>query len=296
MHLELVSVHGEAHRAARHAPIETRLHQHLVEALLLRLLLHHPRAWDDHRLHMRRHLTTLGNRCDSTDVLDATVGARADEDLVDADRVERCTHPVCEAHVLQSTLHAGTPRRVGARRGIRHDTSDRCGVLRRGAPSDGGGDVRGVDVHLFVVDCTLIRSEGLPMSHGSRPVGAVLARKHGAAPEVFDRLIVRGNQACACPRLDGHVAHAHTSLHGERADGRASELDGCPGAAGGADYAADVKYNVLGGDTGAELALDGDAHVERLDLRKRRRGEHVLDFRRADAKGERAESAVSCRV
>ena len=43
---------------------------------------------------------------------------------------------------------------------------------------------------------------------------------------------------------------------------------------------------------GGQLAVDGDAHVLRLALDQRLRGEHMLDLAGADAVGERAEGAV----
>ena len=64
------------------------------------------------------------------------------------------------------------------------------------------------------------------------------------------------------------------------------------GAAGRADLADDREDHVLGGDAGRQLAVDGDAHVLRLALDQRLRGEHVLDLARADAVRERTEGAV----
>ena len=64
------------------------------------------------------------------------------------------------------------------------------------------------------------------------------------------------------------------------------------GAAGGADLADDGEDHVLRGHARRQLAVDGDAHVLRLALDQRLRGEHVLDLARADAVRERAEGAV----
>ena len=64
------------------------------------------------------------------------------------------------------------------------------------------------------------------------------------------------------------------------------------GAAGGADLADDGEDDVLGGDAFVQLAVDADAHVLGLLLDQRLGGEHMLDFGRADAVGERAEGAM----
>jgi hypothetical protein len=52
------------------------------------------------------------------------------------------------------------------------------------------------------------------------------------------------------------------------------------------------EHDVLRRRTGRELAPDPDAHVLGLLLDQRLRGEHVLDFRGADAVRQRAERAV----
>src|SRR3712207_7757408 len=52
---DAVPVHADAHRAARLAPLESRLSQHAVEALLLRLSLHPAGPGHHQRPHARRH-------------------------------------------------------------------------------------------------------------------------------------------------------------------------------------------------------------------------------------------------
>ena len=54
----------------------------------------------------------------------------------------------------------------------------------------------------------------------------------------------------------------------------------------------DGEHDVLGGDVGGSVALDGDGHPLRPRLRQRLGGEHVLDLAGADAEGQRAERAV----
>ncbi len=53
-----------------------------------------------------------------------------------------------------------------------------------------------------------------------------------------------------------------------------------------------ASTDVLGGRTKTERAVHSDQHVPRRLLQQRLRGQHVLDFRGADAEGERAERAV----
>ena len=78
----------------------------------------------------------------------------------------------------------------------------------------------------------------------------------------------------------------------QRADRLAGIFERVAGAAGGADLADDGEDDVLGGDAVRQLAVDHGAHVLRFGLDQRLRRQHVLDFRRADAVGERAERAV----
>jgi hypothetical protein len=71
--LELVRVHGEAHRAARLAPVESGLDEDLVEALGFRLLLHDPRARDDHRVDVGVNRLALGDFRRRAQILDPAV-------------------------------------------------------------------------------------------------------------------------------------------------------------------------------------------------------------------------------
>ena len=96
---ELVGVHGQAHRAARLPPVEAGGGEHLVEALGLGLVLHRERAGHDERAHAVLHLAALGHRGGGPQVLDARVGAAADEHGVDGDVAHRRAGG--EAHVLE---------------------------------------------------------------------------------------------------------------------------------------------------------------------------------------------------
>src|SRR4051794_37791702 len=87
--LQLVRVHGQAHRAARPAPVEARGGEALVQAcgLGLRLALH--RARDDHRVDVAADLLALDHPGGGAQIADARVGARADEHAVERDLLDR---------------------------------------------------------------------------------------------------------------------------------------------------------------------------------------------------------------
>ena len=97
--------------------------------------------------------------------------------------------------------------------------------------------------------------------------------------------------ARAPPSID-MLQIGHAPFHRERADRLAGIFQRVAGAAGGADLADDGEDDVLGGDAGRQFAVDHRAHVLRLLLDQRLRRQHMLDFRGADAVGERAERAV----
>ena len=83
--LQPVVVHGEAHRAAGLAPFEAGVEEDVVEALGLGLRLDH-RARHDQGRDVRRHLCRPSHDCGGgAQVLDAAVGAGADEHPVDLD-------------------------------------------------------------------------------------------------------------------------------------------------------------------------------------------------------------------
>src|SRR3569833_4456366 len=75
LRLQLVWVHGQAHRAARLAPDETGLDEDLVEPLGLCLLLDDTRARHDHGIDMRSHGLACSNLRGCAQVLDAAIGA-----------------------------------------------------------------------------------------------------------------------------------------------------------------------------------------------------------------------------
>src|SRR5690349_16781687 len=97
-----VRVHPQAHRAARDAPVEAGALEDLVEALFLGRLLHLLGAGDDHRADAAGDPAALDDRRRLAQVLDAAVGAGADEDPFGGDLGHRRAGG--EAHVGEGAL------------------------------------------------------------------------------------------------------------------------------------------------------------------------------------------------
>src|SRR3954468_22511474 len=57
--LDLIAVHGDAHRATGLTPLGARVQEDPIQPLGLGLLLHALRPWDDHGPHAARDLATL---------------------------------------------------------------------------------------------------------------------------------------------------------------------------------------------------------------------------------------------
>ena len=223
-------------------------------------------------------------------VLDARVGARADEDLVDADVVDRLVR--LERHVLQRALDRVALAGVLLALGIGHAVVDRRDHLRRRAPGDLRHDLRRVELDDRVPVRVRRRSAACASSAPPRPTPAPVGRIRTAL-HVGDRRLVDADQAGARAGLDRHVADRHAAFHRERADRAAGELDRVAGAAGRADLADDrpgrCPWRV---QPRRQRAVDPHQHVLRLAREQRLRRQHVLDLARADAVRERAEGAV----
>src|ERR1700691_1002624 len=127
---------------------------------------------------------------------------------------------------------------------------------------------------------------------GARPIPELALRRLRPILKVNVGFLVGRDHAGARPALDRHVADRHAAFHRKRLDRRAAVFDDMAGAARRTDLADDRKDYVLGGDPGAERPVDDDAHVLGLGLDQGLRRQHMLDFRGADAMGERAERAV----
>src|SRR5271166_2605634 len=102
---ELVRVHGQAHRAPGLPPLEARGEEDLVQPFRLGLRLDQPRARHDHRVDALADLAASGDLRRGAQILDAAVGAGANEGAVDGD--VRHLLPALKAHVGQRALDRG---------------------------------------------------------------------------------------------------------------------------------------------------------------------------------------------
>ena len=260
-----------------------------MQALGLGLALDQARArHHQHALDAGGLRAALGHRGGLAQVLDARVGARTDEDLVDRDVGDRGVGR--EAHVLERALDALAAHRVGDGGGIGHAAVDRGDHLGRGAPGDLRQDVLGLQLDDLVELGALVAVQAAPVVDRLLPLLAL--GREGAVLQVFDGGLVHADHPRARARLDRHVADRHAAFHRQRTDGAAAELHRVAGAAGSADPADDGEHDVLGGDAAAELTVDPDQHGLRLLLQQALGGEHVLDLGGADAVRQTAEGTV----
>src|SRR5262249_55991714 len=91
--------HGEAHGAAGLAPFEARFEEDLVEPFRLGLLLHQAGARHDHRLDARLDALAVDHARDGAQILDARIGAGADENAIERDLGDLLA--ALEAHVIE---------------------------------------------------------------------------------------------------------------------------------------------------------------------------------------------------
>jgi len=112
--LKFVRVHGEAHRAAGLAPLEAGGEEDFVEPLRLGLRLNEAGTRHDHGVDALIDLAALRDPGCGAQVLDAAVGARANEDAVDLDVGDLLA--TLQPHIVERThhccnLHAARPLR-----------------------------------------------------------------------------------------------------------------------------------------------------------------------------------------
>src|SRR5258708_8681676 len=256
-----VGIHAETHRAAGLAPLEAGVAEHAIEAFALGLFLHQARAGNHHReLHARGDALALDDRSRGAQILDARIGARADEHLVDADGGDRRAR--LESHVLQRALHALAARAVLFLVRVGHAVIHRHHHLGRRPPGHMWLDLARVECQFAIEFRTWIALQRAPVSDRVFPF-RTLGREL-AALEILERHLIDGNHAGAGARLDGHVADRHAAFHRQRADGAAGELDGGAGTAGPADAADDRPHHDLPRDPPRPRALDVDAPVLHL--------------------------------
>jgi hypothetical protein len=133
--------------------------------------------------------------------------------------------------------------------------------------------------------------ERTPLRHG--PVPGFPGRRHRAALQIGEGLVVGRQQARAGAGLDRHVGDGQPPFDAHRIERAAAIFDDVAGAAGGAEPADDRKDQILRADGEAKRSFDphlqGAGGPKQQGLRRK----HMLDFAGADAERERAERAMS---
>ena len=184
--------------------------------------------------------------------------------------------------------------RIGKAVGRGHKASDGKHVFRAGAPSDTRRDVGSVNHDRFVENRAFVSVQCLPI--GKRCIPCLALGCHRTALEIAKGRFIGRNQASACAALDAHVADGQAFFDAHRLEHGAAIFDDVAGAARCADHADHMHDDVLGGDAGAHFALDPHFHRLGLLQQQRLRRQHVLNLARADAKCQRAKTAVAGRV
>src|SRR5262245_25589294 len=137
--LQSVGIHREAHRAAWCAPLEARVDEDFCEPLAFRLLLDETRAWYHQRLFERAcNVSAAHDGRGRTQILDARIRTRADEDAIELDgrdrlfgfepHVDERSRPDVALYVIRATcrigylaVDPGDELRRCAPRHLRHD-------------------------------------------------------------------------------------------------------------------------------------------------------------------------------
>ena len=138
----------------------------------------------------------------------------------------------------------------------------------------------------------VIGVQRFPPIHRGFPLGTL--GRVGAAFAIFERFVVRRDQASARAAFDGHVADGHAAFHRQVTDRLAAIFDDIAGAARRAGFTDHGHGDVLGGHTGGKLAGDLDLHVLGFLLDQRLRRQHVFHLRGADPVGQRPKGPM-CR-
>jgi len=287
---EDVGVHADAHAAACIAPLEARGGEEFVEAFFFGLGFDAARAGNDEGL-----LDIFGDMFSGdemggcAEIVETGIGAGADEDAVHGNVHDGSAG--LEAHVFKGAFGGFLIVEVAEIVGIGNaavDTGDHAGV---GAPGNLRGELIGVEFDGGVEFGAVVGLEEFPAIYSGFEFFA--ARNKGAAFEIGKGRVVGGDHACAGATFDGHVADGHAAVHGESADGFATEFGDLRVAAADAHFSDDGEDDVLRSDAFGTLAVDEDVEGFGFGLHEALRGEDMLDFAGADAECEGAECAVS---
>src|SRR4029453_3895383 len=232
---ELVGVHREAHGAAGLAPLEAGFEEDLVEPFRLGLLLHQAGARHDHRLDARLDALAVDHARDFAQILDARVGAGADENPVKRDVGD--LFAAIESHISERVHGSTAFVLVGDIVRTRDATDHRDDLLGARAPRDERWELGCVQPDLTVEMRALVRVQRLPVAHGLVPELAF--GRAWSILEVGERLVIGGNEAGSRAGFPRHIADRHAPFHGQRADRFAGIFERVAGRARGADLADD---------------------------------------------------------
>ncbi|VTR65978.1 putative Flp pilus assembly protein TadG [Desulfosarcina cetonica] len=216
--------HAQAGPAGGVGHAKAGIHEDLDQAFFQGLGIDLRRGRRDDGAHVVADALTAQHLGGNAQVADATVGARADIDLVHR----------CAGHF-----------------------SHRLDVVRLVAEGDHGRKGGNVMVDGGAVDRVRVGQVACEISQG-RLGGVVLILDEG--PQVIHRGTVRFADAAGPAGFDGHVAKGHARFHVHGRHHRAGEFDHLVGGAVHPD-AADYRENhVLGIDALGQVAGDVDAH------------------------------------
>src|SRR6266487_264879 len=212
---EAIAVHGNAHTATRLTPLEAGLAEGIGQALLFGDTAHTHRAGNDQRAHIGRDVLALHVPGGHAQILQARIGAGADEDGVQFDVGDLLTG--LQAHVLQGALVALALQWITHSGGIGDGAIDVGDHARIDAPRDLRTQAVDVDLMYGVELRAGIAGELTPGRDGL--IEELTLRRVGTALDIGEGRLVGRDHASTRTGLNGHVAQRHASLHREIAHG-----------------------------------------------------------------------------
>ena len=174
--------------------------------------------------------------------------------------------------------------------GVWNGACNRDNVFRARAPRNDWREIGGVEADFAVEMRAFISDERFPIGFGHIPCHALWCLR--AAHQISIGFLIRCHQASARAAFNRHVADGHAAFHRQSADRFAGIFHDVAGAACGADFADDGENDVLRRHASGQFAVDRDAHILGFGLDQRLGGEHMLDFRCADAMRQGAKRAM----
>jgi len=133
------------------------------------------------------------------------------------------------------------------------DTHTRVGTV-----SDTWFDILCLESQLLVEYSVIATLQGLPVSHSLVPLFTL--RRIFTTLDVFECGLIRSHEATTGTHLDREVAEGETTFHRHILHDIATVLNEVTGSTRSSELAHEIKGNILGSNTLAELAVDADAH------------------------------------